>query len=335
MGAPRFNLNYDLRNPDEATISNETLYDGYFDQMVWAESLGYDGVWLAESHFSGYGEIPSVLPALAAVAARTSRITIGTGLLVMPLHHPIRLAEDAAFLSILSKGRFILGVGAGSHEQDFAAFGHQLKQRPSLMDEAVEILRRSWAGEPFSFSGKRWSFPEIQVKPLPTNRNIPIYIGAFSKPAIERAARIGDGYLCGFEAGLPVYLDALSALGKDPAQAKVVKNQWSVIAEDPEREWAHIGPIAMRQLNNYVSEGLFGPDARPFADPADVLARGPYTLWDGPTAVKEIRALMAKYPQIVDFSLFAQIPGETVDHANPRLEFIASKVLPELRKPLN
>jgi len=334
MACPSISLSYDLRNPDPTAFAYEDLYTGYFDQMVWAEKLGFGRIWLSESHFSKHGESPAMLLAASALAARTTKIRIGTNLLVLPLHHPIRLAEDAAFLSILSKGRFDLGIGGGSHALDFAAFQRRLQERPSLVEESVAIIRQAWVGKPFNFSGKRWQFPELTVAPMPREPNIPLFMGAFAAPAVERAARLADGYLCGFEGKAQGYLDALRTIGKDPAKGKIVMTQWAVIDEDPERAWARVGPFALRQLNDYIREGSFGNGVL-YEDPADILRKGAYVLWDGPTAVAKLKALHQRYPQIIDIQLFSQIPGELVDSGSRRLEYIATKVIPQLQSALS
>jgi len=121
------------------------------DQIVWAESLGYGSVWLSEHHFVEDGYTPSPLVLAAAVAVRTDRVRIGTSLVVLPLHDPVRVAEDAATVSILSGGRFELGVAQGYRLEEFEAFGRRPNHRPSLLEEGIEILRRSWSGDPLRF----------------------------------------------------------------------------------------------------------------------------------------------------------------------------------------
>ena len=126
-----FGLWYDLRNPDSER-SFERLYAETLEQIVWAESLGIDSVWLSEHHFCDDGYTPSPLVVAAAIGARTSRLKLGTNLMLLPLHDPVRLAEDAASLAILTRGRLRLGVGLGYRELEYRAFGRSLRQRPSL-----------------------------------------------------------------------------------------------------------------------------------------------------------------------------------------------------------
>ena len=311
--------------------SYEDLYGAAIEQMVYAEELGFDSIWICEHHFTADGESTSPLLVASAIASKTKTVQIGTNLVVLPLRHPIRLAEEVATTSILANGRFILGIGAGYVDKEFEVFGRKIRERPSLMEEGVAVLRHSWSGQPFSFTGKRWSFHDVLVRPFPQARGVPLFIGGFTEPAIARAARIGDGFLCAFPAALPVYLNALGEAGKDPGAAKIAINQWAIIDSDPERTWDRIGQYALYQLNGFVDSGIVGAVPR-YTDTQDIIARGTYALWDGPAAVRELRSLVDGCPQIVDIQLSAQLPGEPVSSGTERVEYIASHVLPALRE---
>jgi alkanesulfonate monooxygenase SsuD/methylene tetrahydromethanopterin reductase-like flavin-dependent oxidoreductase (luciferase family) len=190
----RFGLWYDFRNPAPTTRTFESLYRASLDQIAWAESLGFDSVWLSEHHFVDDGYTPSPLVLAAAIGERTRRMRIGTNLLLLPLADPIRVAEDAAALAILTGGRFDLGVGLGYRQLEFDHFGRKRSQRPSLMEEGVAILRQAWTGAEVQVRGKRFSVAGIRVSPLPASPPR-IFMGGISEPAIARAARLGDGFL--------------------------------------------------------------------------------------------------------------------------------------------
>ena len=329
-----FGLWYDFRNPGSER-SFERFYTEVVDQVAYAESLGIDSVWLSEHHFCEDGYTPSPLVIAAALGARTERLRIGTNLMLLPLHDPLRLAEDAATLAILSGGRFRLGVGLGYRELEYSAFGRAIRQRPSLFEEGVEILRRAWSGESAAFEGRRFRVPDVRVGPTP--RDSPaLLIGAMAQPAIERAARIGDGFLSSSNDHHALYLDAVARLGRDPASASIYAGQWAVIDADPERTWASIGKHALYQLNEYVSWGAFGPpDEVPrFEDPQAILEAGAYELWDGTTAVERLVELLRERPQVKDIHFWAQLPGEAVESGTRRIEFLTRQVLPEVRKRL-
>lgn len=332
---PTFGLWYDFRNPEPWRRPFASLYREVLDQIAWAEGLGLGSVWLTEHHFCDDGYTPSPFVLAAAIAERTERMRVGTNLIVLPLHNPVRLAEDAATLSLLTEGRFALGVGQGYWEREFAAFGREIRHRPSLLEEGVELIRRAWSGSSEPFQGKRFRFPALPVTPTPEHPT-PLLVGAMQPPAIERAARIGDGFLSTQNAHQPAYLDALDKLGKDRASGRIYAGQWAVIAEDPERVWARIGPHAVYQLNEYISWGAFGPpDQVPrFESPDQIIAAGAYQLWDAETAVRELTELVRARPQIKDLHFWAQLPGEPADSGSERVEYLATKVMPAVRSRL-
>jgi len=330
-----FGLWYDFRNPPPSTTAFEALYRQSLDQMVWAEELGFDSVWLTEHHFCDDGYTPSPLVIAAAIGERTKRMRIGTNLMLLPLADPLRLAEDAATLSILTEGRFDLGVGLGYRELEFNYFGRSLKNRPSLMEEGVALMRAAWTGEPINFSGKRYAIDGLQVTPAP--KNTPrVFMGGMAEPAIARAARLGDGFLSTGGIGHDVYVKALSDAGKKPGDGVICAGNWGIIAEDPEAEAARVGPHVLYQTNQYVSWGAFGPpDEVPlFPDSQTAIREGLYELWDADQAVAALTKMLTDYPQIVDVHFWAQFPGESVASGNKRLEYIAKNVLPQVRAAL-
>lgn len=324
----RLGLWYDLRNPVRWRRPWQRLYDATLEQMVWAESLGYDSLWLSEHHFAEDGYLPGVAAVGGALAARTSRVRLGTNLVLLPLHHPFRVAEDAATLALLSRGPFELGVALGYREIEFEVLGKNRKHRPSLLEEGVELIRRAWSGEAVSFQGRRFQVTDVPVPPAAPEPP-PLLVGGMSEPAVERAARIGDGFLSAVNDHHEWYVSALERQGKDAREGRIYAGQWWVIDEDPERAWAEVGEHALYQLNTYITWGAFpGPH---FADAEQVRRSGIYQIWDAATAVREIRALAAARPQLVDAHFWAVLPGEDPEHASPRLEYVARRVLPELR----
>jgi alkanesulfonate monooxygenase SsuD/methylene tetrahydromethanopterin reductase-like flavin-dependent oxidoreductase (luciferase family) len=331
----RFGLWYDFRNPAPWARPFESFYRDTLDQIVWAEELGYRSVWLTEHHFADDGYTPSPLVIAAAIAARTREMRLSTSLMLLPLHDPIRLAEDAATLAILSDGRFDLGIGVGYREIEFDTFGRALSHRPSLMEEGIEVLRRAWEGRSLQMTGKRFSYPDVRVAPVATHPPR-LLIGAMSPPAIERAARLGDGFLSTLNVHQPEYLEAVAALGRDPAQASIHAGQWVIIDEDPEATWARIGDHALYQLNTYIGWGAFGPpDQVPrFPDRDAIVAGGAFQLWDGPTAVRELVALLRERPQIKDLYFWAQLPGESLESGSSRMEYIMREVAPNVTAEL-
>jgi probable F420-dependent oxidoreductase len=190
----RFGLGqFTLQLPPWDKRDHAALYADTLSLAALAEQGGFDSFWLAEHHGSEDGYIPSTLAFLAAVAARTTRMELGTGVLLAPLHNPLRIAEDAAVVDNISGGRLTLGLGLGWVAEEYRMFGIDLKTRGRRLVEFVEVLRRAWTGERFSFDGKYYPQSEILVRPRPAHP-VQIFLGGGVDAAIERAAILGDGH---------------------------------------------------------------------------------------------------------------------------------------------
>ncbi len=331
----RFGLWYDFRNPPPSRLSFEDLYKQNLEQIAWAESLGFDSVWLTEHHFVADGYTPSPLVIAAAISQLTRTMQIGTNLMLLPLADPVRLAEDAATLSILSDGRFDLGVGLGYRQLEFDYFKRSLKNRPSLMEEGVDVIRQAWTGQPIHVDGKRFQVDGLAVAPKPM-RAPKLLMGGMAEPAIARAARLGDGFLSTGGIGHDIYLNALDEIGRPRRDGAIYAGHWAIIAPDPEAEAARVADHALYQTNAYVSWGAFGPpDEVPlFPDGKTALEQGLYDLWDASQAVRELTELLSACPEIVDVHFWAQLPGEPIEQGSARIEYMAKEVLPAVRANL-
>ena len=168
-----------------------------------AEELGFDSVWVHDHVFNvghvfdriGGKPYYEPLTLLSFVAARTRRVRLGTSVLVLPYHNPIRLAKTAATLDVLSGGRLILGVGVGLIEKEIRAMGSPFAERGAFTDEAIAVMRSLWTEDEPSFDGKYHRFAGMKFSPKPLQKpSIPVVIGGVSGAAIRRAARVGDGW---------------------------------------------------------------------------------------------------------------------------------------------
>ena len=166
-----------------------------------AEELGLDSVWVHDHVFNvghvldriGGRPYYEPLTLLSFVAARTTRVRLGTSVLVLPYHNPIRLAKTVATLDVLSEGRVILGVGVGAIEREMEAMGSAFKERGAITDEAIAVMRTLWTDDEPRFDGAYSRFAGMKFSPKPRQR-VPIVIGGVSRAAIRRAARVGDGW---------------------------------------------------------------------------------------------------------------------------------------------
>ena len=258
-----------------------------------------------------------------------------SNLMLLPLADPLRLAEDAATVSILTNGRFDLGVGLGYRQLEFDYFKRNLKNRPSLMEEGVALLRAAWTGEPIHHHGKRYQVDGLMVRPAPATPPR-LFMGGMAEPAIARAARLGDGFLSTGGIGHDVYINALEAAGKPRSEGAICAGNWAIIAEDPEKEAAEVGEYALYQTNQYVSWGAFGPpeEVPLFPDAATALREGLYEVWDADQAVAALTEMLTTYPEIIDVHFWAQFPGESIESGSRRMEYIAKQVLPRVRAAL-
>jgi alkanesulfonate monooxygenase SsuD/methylene tetrahydromethanopterin reductase-like flavin-dependent oxidoreductase (luciferase family) len=319
VATPTFGVYYDFRCVEDEPAALTRRWHGIIEQVRWAEQLGFGSVWVSEHHFVDDAYASSTMPLLAALAHATERMWLGTNVLVLPVHHPVRLAEDALTVDALSGGRLRLGVGMGYREQDLEPFGVTLRDRRARFEDHLDVLRAAFSGEPVR--GTR-------VSPRPVRDGGPeLWIGALSSPAIERAARLGDGFVCVIPDQIAEYVDARRRLGPDAGRV-AVGNQW-IVADDPERAWAAVGSHVMYQVNAYIDFGMFGPVSR-LTHPDQVLDIGQYRLLDGATAAEELVRQIRTGP-VVDCFSWTLFPGEPLEHAAERLEYFAGTVIPAVR----
>jgi len=229
-------LMFSFRNPPKWKKPWADVYDTQLGQMRLAEDLGYDTVWLTEHHFAEDGYSPSLLTLAGAVAATTRRVRIGTFLLLLPLHNAVRVAEDAATVDVISRGRFDLGIGKGYARHEFLGYGIPRKERPSRFEEGIDVIRGIWTEEPFSFKGKHYDLKDIRLTPKPVQQpHPPLWIGALNEKAVDRAARLGCHYL-----GIgdtTAYEAALRRHGRDPKDFNVAQLVWVHIAPSRDQAW--------------------------------------------------------------------------------------------------
>ncbi|MEM8497140.1 MAG: LLM class flavin-dependent oxidoreductase [Pseudomonadota bacterium] len=331
LTVPNFGLWYDFRYSCNTSVSREQSYKDHLEHIIAAEALGFDSIWLTEHHFQTDGYTPSPLVIAAAIGAATKRLRIGTNLALLPLYDPVRLAEDAATLSLLTEGRFDLGVGAGYVEREYAVFGRNLKHRPSLMEEGISIIRQAWSGQPVNLKGKRFTVNELMVRPIP-ERPPRLLMGAVAPVAIERAARLADGFLDSGGIGQDHYLQSLAAAGQRSDQAAIFCGCWDIVCEAPERARTELGPCLLRQMRSYQSMGAFPGSIIQTAEQAIEL--GFYRFLTPEQMSDAVYQQVCRYPQTKDIHFWGRFPGEHAASALRRVELLSRSVLPDVRQKL-
>jgi len=201
------------------------------DLMRSAEDLGFDSVWPAEHHFSDYGYCASPALSLAAIASVTKRIRLGTGIVVLPFHNPIRVAEEYAMLDLMSDGRVDFGVGRGYQPIEFAGFQVDQAKSRGIFNESLEVIMQAWTQERVNFKGVHFNIQDQVVRPKPLQKpHPPVWIAGLSEATFPMVGKWGCNLLCapvfGFQGSsaaelLNSYRQALRAAGHDPATKEI------------------------------------------------------------------------------------------------------------------
>ncbi len=239
----KFGLLMPFWNPARWERPFTGLYQDLLDQIVHIEKLGYDNIWLTEHHFDDDGWSPALLPLAAGIATRTTRIRIGTFILILPFQHALRVAEDSTTVDILSNGRFDLGVGKGYRNKEFNAFGFPREQRDAHLEEDLAVIQGLWTNESFTFDGNYYHLKEARLTPRPVQQpHPPIWIGARGKKAVERAARLGYHLMgTGEVSQQRAYDDELERNGRNPKDYYLAQLRWVYVAESRDKAWDIVG----------------------------------------------------------------------------------------------
>ena len=249
---PPAQIRFTFRVPDFCETPKKAFYDAALEMVRWADKTGFQTAILSEHHCLEDGYLPSPLVMGAAIAAQTEKILINVSALLVPLHDPVRLAEDIAVLDIISGGRFSITAGLGYRPVEYHATSKEFKRRGKLMDEALDTLLKAWTGEPFEYRGEM-----IQVTPTPITKPHPfVVVGGSTPPAAKRAARFGLPF------GPPIHDQELNALYLSECKKHGVKFPYIVdpvepwmlfVSEDPDRTWSQIGKHYLHDATTYAS----------------------------------------------------------------------------------
>ncbi|MBY0319495.1 MAG: LLM class flavin-dependent oxidoreductase [Reyranella sp.] len=330
----RLGVAYDFRNPPESGLSNPALYAAIMDQVAWLDGLGLDLVWFTEHHFVDDGYLPSWIPVAAAMAARTKRVRFSCDVCLLPFNHPLRLAEDLAVLDNISNGRVEIGVGMGYAPHEFRGFGLPVSRRVSLTDEGLDVLKRAFTGEKFSYTGKRYDFADVKITPgYVQPGGPPLWVAAMSEAGALRAARVGANLLPQGprRQSLDPWLAKLKDEGRDPAGHRIGIIKSCLVTDDRERDWGKVRVAERRRMDIYhrFREEAGGHGGVQGIAEADRIPQT-WVVGDVEHCVNELAAFIREYG-LTDIVTWAVPPGLTPDDTNASLERFARDVAPRLR----
>jgi alkanesulfonate monooxygenase SsuD/methylene tetrahydromethanopterin reductase-like flavin-dependent oxidoreductase (luciferase family) len=242
-----------------------TILNGHLDEWERADELGFDGIFLAEHHFTAYNLTPSPNVLLAAIAQRTQRMRFGTMCNVLPFNQPLRVAEEYAMLDAISHGRVEVGIGRGVDEQEFVHFGMPLSEARPRFLEGFELIRKAWTQDTFTHDGEYYPLVgDCTIYPRPVQRpHPPVWITSVSPPTVEWAAQndlsISSGFAGAEEIGkkFQYYYDVSRAAGNDPTPSKLALFRHVFVADTDQEARA----LAEPALDHYFR--LFRPAALP------------------------------------------------------------------------
>lgn len=342
-----FGLLLAFENPKPWQVPAARLCQSMIHQAVLAEELGYDNAWTCEHH--GTDEyFPSQFPLLAAMAARTTRIRLGTFIVILPLYHPLQVAEEAATLDVLSEGRFDLGVGQGYVVDEYAAYGISRRERPSHLEEGLSIIKGLWTQETFSFDGKHFRVGSFSLRPRPVQKpHPPIWGAGLTEKAIDRVARHGCHFAsAGSAAAHRLYDESLRRYGHDPKDFYKAALRLVYLADTRERAWEECAPHVLHRMRVYTEKlneaadvrwegGYFGVDPLPVPEGLRT-AQGlhffgaPFIVGTPEDAIREIE----RYQQetgVTHLVMWMQIGGMDPRRAEHSMQLFAREVIPHFR----
>ncbi|MDZ4278100.1 MAG: LLM class flavin-dependent oxidoreductase [Dehalococcoidia bacterium] len=335
--------------------TEQQVIDEQFDIMLRSEDYGFDSVWPAEHHFREYGHCATPSLILAALATRTTRLRLGTGVVVLPLNHPVRIAEDYAFLDVLSNGRIDLGLGRGYQPHEYRGYGVDQSRSRDIFREGVEIIQKAWTEESFSYQGEYYQFEDLSVHPKPVQQpHPPIWMASLSAETFEMCGRYGFNLLCapvfGFNletgaAQIQEYRNGLKAHGRNPSDYKVAALSMTYVADTTQQaldEFKDGVMWYMKTFQKYVAPPKgqapiptfeLYTQIRDILDLAewDRLVAAGAVICGSPDEVVDRIGHFAETCGIDEYLAWTRIGGLDRDKVMRCMELMGSKVMPQLR----
>ena len=255
------------QQPEPGPVESANFADQLVREAEEVETCGFDGVFVPERHARTECLFPSTLTLMAALSTRTRQISLGSYVIMPALYDPIHLAEQAAMIDVLSRGRLIMGVGVGYHTDYFRHFGVPIHQREGRFEESLDLLNRAWTNTaPFNHHGQYYNYDAVHVTPKPFQKpRPPIWIGAFGPKSIARAGRLGDVWSMApffdsfdtLRGQLEIYREAAIKAGKPPRVA-LLRDGW--LASSMDEAETVFGALWIEECKFYLRMGMLTPN---------------------------------------------------------------------------
>lgn len=335
-----FGVHYSCQAPDGDT---QHVYQETVEQAKIAESLGFSSFSIAEHHFLPDGWVPSPFVMLGSLAGVTDDVSLGSNVAIMSLHDPVRLAERAAVLDVLTGGSFRLGVSLGWRDEEFEAFGIDKRERVPRLEEGLELVDRLLSEESVTYDGEFYTVEDLTVRPRPVQDDLPIWCGGQAEPAIRRAARLADVWSVSpiesrssLADSVEIFRDALADNDRRFEDVHVPLRREVYVAEDNETAWEEAGEAVLREYTDVygdydaVDTSFEGEDTEAAIENLRKRAPGRFIVGGPESAIEELE----RFHDVVEMDeilLRTHFPGLDLDLAEKSLRIISEDVMPHFR----
>ncbi|MBI4639954.1 MAG: LLM class flavin-dependent oxidoreductase [Candidatus Tectomicrobia bacterium] len=333
----KFGLQISMQHP--ASDSGVGRFKDHLEQVRLARDIGFDSVWASQHYLSTPFQYFQPIPTLARVSAESGEMTLGTGIILLALHHPVEIAEEIATLDMICQGRFIFGVGLGYRDEEYQAFGVPKRQAVSRFIEALMLIKRLWTEDHVTFQGKHFHLSDVTLTTRPSQKpHPPIWIGANSDAAVKRAAEMGDAWIINphadfstLERQVELYKETLHVRGKPfPGEFPIIKELY--LAEDRYEAMKECRPFLEAKYQVYVAWGQdkVMPEDDALDRPFEQLQQGRFIIGDPELCIEQIEQYRQKLG-VTHMIFRAQWPGMEQAKVLRTIRLFGERVLPRFR----
>jgi alkanesulfonate monooxygenase SsuD/methylene tetrahydromethanopterin reductase-like flavin-dependent oxidoreductase (luciferase family) len=311
-------------------------FQEHVEQVRLARSVGFASVWASQHYLSDPFTYFQPIPTLARIAAEADGMTLGTGVLLLPLHHPVDLAEQLATLDVIAGGRLIVGVGLGYRDAENLAMGQDPRARVGRLVESLQALERLWSGEPASFEGKHFQLRDVRISMPPLQRpRPPIWLAANGDTGVKRAARLADTWLINPHTALPTLERQLAlfhaerAAAGRPRAVEIPLIRECYVTESRAAAFAEARPILEPKYQAYQrwEQDKALPEGERWSPAFEELARDRFILGD-PARVREEIARYRERLGVTSMMFRLQWPGMDQSRVLRSIRLLGEEVLP-------